>query len=383
MEWRRPYLTLFSTLSNVFIRISFTKSWKLEPSLYQYSNYVQRQSKPVTAVRRTRTRTRMMQSSAYSTRPRPTIHFHEPRHNRGEFQFPKAFRKRKRGSPLSSDDEQPINENDHYPFHPGPDTQQQQQQRYQPQHQYQQYQDQDQSQPQPSRLPDSPIKSYSQSRSPSIDESESDHRPKRLRRTSHLERGMGEMSLQSHEQRIAEDPYSYLSTSPVLSSTTSTTSHSGTSYGEYRYPVDNEGRTDKSYLVSEPELLAIDEDFMPREDMHMDGFHLGPTIQEIQEQEQELQERQENQNMNEVLSTRANSEYAHSYPKRRKKGSSSWYEPEKDSKRDFHPSFLSLFLSFSTSLYSLKYPVPSHVSRDHHHQSRRLRIRRREGPNSP
>jgi hypothetical protein len=144
------------------------------------------------------------------------------------------------------------------------------------------------------------------------------------------------MSLYGYTATIAEDsnpnpynPYhsynSYTATSPVLSSTTSHTSHSGTSYGEYRYPVDNEGRTDKSYLVSEPELLAIDEDFMPREEHHGDDhdFDLAPAIQEIHEI---------GGTRNGTSVTRPKTEYDHSYPKRRKKGTSSWYEPEKDSK---------------------------------------------------
>jgi len=159
----------------------------------------------------------MMQAAAVvssSPRPRPSIHFHAAPY--GDFTFPHSYRKRKRSSNYSSEDENEIS------FFP--------------------------------EAPSSPVVS-------SPDDSEGDHRKKRPRITN-VEYGMHGMTLQSH-------------VSPIESSGASAAGSSVAS--GYQPYYDNLNNT---HYVSEPELLEIDEAYMPR-DVEFDSNVATPQVEEV------------------------------------------------------------------------------------------------------
>lgn len=146
-----------------------------------------------------------------TVRARPSIHFQAAPYR--DFPFPSSYRKRKRSSTYSSEDETEVS------F---------------------------------SQLPSSPIAS-------SPDDSEGDHRNKRPRRT-HIEYGMHGMSLQSH-------------VSPVSSSGASVS-------GSSSRRTYSDGGFHHTHTISEPELLEVDEAFMPR-DVEFDSNVGTPQVEEV------------------------------------------------------------------------------------------------------
>src|SRR5271170_4836783 len=150
-----------------------------------------------------------------AVRSRPSIHFAAL--PQGDFPFPSSYRKRKRSSNYSSEDETEVS------FFP--------------------------------QQPSSPIAS-------SPDDSEGDHRNKRPRRT-HIEYGMHGMSLQSH-------------VSPMSSSGASVASSSVAS----GHQINRDSGFQYTHTISEPELLEIDEAFMPR-DVEFDSRVGTPQVEEV------------------------------------------------------------------------------------------------------
>lgn len=158
-------------------------------------------------------------ANAVRTPSRPSIHFHAAHY--GEFPFPQSFRKRKRSSNYSSDDE----------------------------------------------LADTPF--AQQPHSPNVsspDDSEGDHRNKRARiqRRTHIEHGMNGLTLQNQ-------------VSPVSSSGASFAASSVTGGSQSQYGAN---AIDHPHYVSEPELLEIDEAFRPRE-VEFDSNIGTPQVEEV------------------------------------------------------------------------------------------------------
>ncbi|PVF97476.1 hypothetical protein CPB86DRAFT_423627 [Serendipita vermifera] len=171
----------------------------------------------------------MIQSAS---RPRPTIHFAAA--PQGDFQFPHALRKRKRSTHYSSDDDSDPHILTHLV---------------------------------PSRSPPPPRPS----RTPSGDDSDSHHIHKKSKRSLHIESGMGGLSLHPNPPQ-GQDKVSPLSATSTLSSqaeSSSTVSLSG--YGTMN-------STNTAYYMTEPELLEVDEAFMPRD--HSDDEIITPDIEE-------------------------------------------------------------------------------------------------------
>lgn len=185
-----------------------------------------------------------MDGSGPSVRSRPTIHFHASPY--GNFSFPQAHRKRKRSSNYSSDDDIDAYSTSH-----------------------------------------THIVVPSHGSSP--DDSEGDHRAKRLRRTR-IEREMGEMTLQAHG-------------SPVSSSGASFT---GSSAATGHWTLGSSSINNLNH-VSEPGILEIDEAFIPRGGLDLDE-EIG--IPQVEEASSPTSKPPENGDIN-------------------MKGTS-WFEPEKD-----------------------------------------------------
>jgi hypothetical protein len=184
----------------------------------------------------------MTQAVAPGVNRRPSIHFVAAPYR--DFPFPSSYRKRKRSSNCSSEDETEVS------FFP--------------------------------QLPSSPIAS-------SPDDSEGDHRNKRPRRTN-IEYGMHGMTLQSH-------------VSPISSSGASVAGSSVAS-GHQTY---SDSGLHHTHNILEPELLEVDEAFMPR-DVEFDSKVGTPQVEEVPSPTAS-----KNSELGDV-----------------KMKGASWYEPEKD-----------------------------------------------------
>jgi hypothetical protein len=204
----------------------------------------------------------MIQSAS---RPRPTIHFAAA--PQGNFHFPQALRKRKRSTHYSSDDDSDPHILTNLV---------------------------------PSRSPTSP----KPSRSPSADDSDSHHKHKKSKRSLQIESEMGGLSLQPG-QTIIQEKISPLSATSTLSSQAESS---------ITAPFPGYGMADSAnpaYYMTEPELLEVDEAFMPRD--HSDDEIITPDIEESPSLPSSLNWKKRTQG-----DTRMHG--------------ASWYEPEKDRK---------------------------------------------------
>ncbi|KAG8816302.1 hypothetical protein FRC18_001076 [Serendipita sp. 400] len=233
-----------------------------------------------------------------TSRPRPTIHINGPQlHHYNDLSFRHPPRKRKWSSNDSSEDD----DFGHGPYHM----------------MYNQHASNPQRAPEslsPTTGPQSPVGGGNES-------SEGEHKHKRTKKSvPPIERGMGNMSLyapsniqrgphNSPQQQVITPPgvhtaYSTLYSRPIVQ-------ESGSYHPTWNYPLPN-----SSYIVSEPDHLDIDQEFIPREHGHEQDLVL-PDIEEVPQTPQTYS------SMHNLQRQSINNGDI-------KMSSSSWYEPEKD-----------------------------------------------------